>query len=170
MSNREEELKPCPFCGSAATEPQDGFSPLQSILYVWCSNEECGCSSIGRWERMFTIEEWNRRVATAPAEKSQAEPHPILPKGWRIWEPREGVISVEGPDGGAVVSDTGREIAGCVLYFFAKAILEAHQYDATTLESVKVPDPTTDYGRGYNKAVDDCKDALLAFPSEQEKP
>lgn len=55
-------LLPCPFCGSSA-EGDTGFFPLTNLLYVWCSNAECGCSPKGRGERMFLPEEWNRRAA-----------------------------------------------------------------------------------------------------------
>jgi len=67
-------LLPCPFCGSSA-EGDTGFFPLTNLLYVWCSNAECGCSPKGRGERMFLPEEWNHRAALRspqPAEQQEA--------------------------------------------------------------------------------------------------
>ena len=67
-------LLPCPFCGSSA-EGDTGFFPLTNLLYVWCSNAECGCSPKGRGERMFLPEEWNHRAALRslqPAEQPNA--------------------------------------------------------------------------------------------------
>ena len=66
----DEKIKPCPFCGAPA-KGDDGFSPCESIFYVWCSNTDCGCSPSGRGERMFTVDEWNRRDESALAQAEE---------------------------------------------------------------------------------------------------
>jgi hypothetical protein len=55
MSN-DVELKPCPFCGSPG-KSADGFSPLESVMYAWCSNSDCPLNS----ELLFSPEQWNTR-------------------------------------------------------------------------------------------------------------
>lgn len=75
MTNPTIELLPCPFCGAPA-KTDNGFSPCESVDYVWCSNTECGCSPSGRGERMFTVEEWNRRELAA----IKSQPEPVEPK------------------------------------------------------------------------------------------
>lgn len=51
----------CPFCGSPA-QSDNGFLPCESLTYVWCSNDECYLSPIGRDERLFDPEWWNTRA------------------------------------------------------------------------------------------------------------
>lgn len=51
-------LEPCPFCGSKA-KSDNGFAPLESITYAYCSNNECRLHSV---DIGFSIEEWNTRA------------------------------------------------------------------------------------------------------------
>lgn len=53
----EQELKPCPFCGSPA-KSDNGFPPAESITYAWCSNAECLLHSV---DVGMTPADWNRR-------------------------------------------------------------------------------------------------------------
>lgn len=53
-------LKPCPFCGAKA-KSDTGFLPCESVIYVWCSNEDCALSPIGRNEKLFSVDFWNTR-------------------------------------------------------------------------------------------------------------
>jgi hypothetical protein len=55
------DLLPCPFCGSHP-ESGNGFAATESTVFVWCSNESCYLSPVGRDERFFTVEEWNTRA------------------------------------------------------------------------------------------------------------
>jgi hypothetical protein len=57
------ELLPCPFCGSAASLPDD------DVGAVSCENERCAASGI-----YCSVSEWNTRVPTLDsiAEKSAA--------------------------------------------------------------------------------------------------
>ena len=59
--NISDILLPCPFCGSDP-ETDNGFAPLESIYYVWCSNPDCELSPAGRDERLFDIKWWNTRA------------------------------------------------------------------------------------------------------------
>lgn len=84
MSNVELKPIPCPFCGCDA-ESGSGFSPLESVTYVWCSNADCYLSPIGRDERLFTIGEWNRRASPSipPAgEEPTWSKTPPTAQGW----------------------------------------------------------------------------------------
>ena len=54
-------MLPCPFCGSIPVV-ESGFSPMESIHYAWCSNEDCELSPVGRDERLFSIDWWNTRA------------------------------------------------------------------------------------------------------------
>jgi len=54
-------LKSCPFCGNEAYK-ESGFSPLESIEYVWCSTEDCCLSPTGKGDCVWVdVEEWNQR-------------------------------------------------------------------------------------------------------------
>lgn len=60
----ESNLTPllcCPFCGSEPIS-QNGFSPFESVYYVWCSNDDCDLSPVGREERLFSVAWWNTRA------------------------------------------------------------------------------------------------------------
>lgn len=59
IPNVPRELKPCPFCGSEARS-DNGFSPAESIVYAWCSNNECALHLID--DCGFTPETWNTRT------------------------------------------------------------------------------------------------------------
>ena len=52
------ELKPCPFCGSPAE-----LTGECDMVWVRCSNEDCWCQMVTRFdEPEEAIEEWNRRA------------------------------------------------------------------------------------------------------------
>jgi hypothetical protein len=69
------ELKPCPFCGGEA-ESENGFSPMESIFYVWCSNEDCYLSPrYDGSERMFTVEQWNTRTLSPEITRKNITPN-----------------------------------------------------------------------------------------------
>ena len=57
-----EELKPCPFCGSKTLFPREVY--LGKITgkrwYVWCKN--CGAFGGSRNTKQESIDAWNRRV------------------------------------------------------------------------------------------------------------
>ena len=65
--NEQDELKPCPFCGSAASQLKNEF---RKDYFVGC--DKCGGNA-------GTVENWNRR-ASQPASVSVAEP-----VAWRSW-------------------------------------------------------------------------------------
>lgn len=46
-------LPPCKLCGAAARSG-DGFLPLESITYAWCSNSNCPNNS-----ELIDIDDWN---------------------------------------------------------------------------------------------------------------
>lgn len=56
------KLLDCPFCGSPA-KSGDGFAPVESIVYAYCSNNQCLLHSI---DVGFTPEEWNNRPNHRP--------------------------------------------------------------------------------------------------------
>jgi hypothetical protein len=66
-----DDLKPCPFCGSAA-KSDNGFLPCESVTYAWCSNQDCSLCTI---EFGFTVEQWNTRAieSRASAESGKQE-------------------------------------------------------------------------------------------------
>lgn len=51
-------LLPCPFCGAAADE-ENGFSPVESVYYVWCTNLDCKLCDV---DIGFDRSEWNNRA------------------------------------------------------------------------------------------------------------
>lgn len=54
----EAELKPCPFCGSRAE-----YTGECDMVWVRCSNEDCWCQLVTRFdEPEEAAEEWNRRA------------------------------------------------------------------------------------------------------------
>ena len=57
-----EELKPCPFCGSKTLFPREVY--LGKITgkrwYVWCKN--CGAFGSSRNTKQESIDAWNRRA------------------------------------------------------------------------------------------------------------
>lgn len=53
-----EELKPCPFCGAPAMA-DNGFAPAESIIYAFCSNNDCRLHSV---DVGLSPEEWNQRA------------------------------------------------------------------------------------------------------------
>jgi hypothetical protein len=57
----DTELLPCPFCGSAARK-DNGFSPLESVTYAYCSNNKCELHSV---DVGFLPSTWNVRVGHA---------------------------------------------------------------------------------------------------------
>ena len=56
-----DELKPCPFCGSPAMA-DSGFAPAESIIYAFCSNNDCRLHSV---DVGLSPEEWNQRALPA---------------------------------------------------------------------------------------------------------
>ncbi len=58
-----DELKPCPFCGSPAMA-DSGFAPAESIIYAFCSNNDCRLHSV---DVGLSPEEWNQRALPAQA-------------------------------------------------------------------------------------------------------
>ncbi len=55
---RMDKLKPCPFCGSLAE-----LTGECDMVWVRCSNENCWCQMVTRFdEPEEAIEEWNRRA------------------------------------------------------------------------------------------------------------
>ena len=83
---QREELKPCPFCGSA-TEDGMGYNYHK----VCCSNLACSMSNM-----YFTKKEWNTRA------KAQAVPQ-WIPVSERLPEHKDGMWS----DPVIAMSDTG---------------------------------------------------------------
>lgn len=57
----DDELKPCPFCGSTELKMREGYLQDRSIAYsVVCMN----CASMGAWcaeSKENAIASWNRR-------------------------------------------------------------------------------------------------------------
>lgn len=60
--NREHELKPCPFCGSANLKSGGD----DKHVGYWCS--ECGSAGPNHYDSRY---DWNRRAALEPAPKAQ---------------------------------------------------------------------------------------------------
>lgn len=56
QAKNTEELLPCPFCGAQA-QRSNGFSPLESIDYAWCTNDDCFMEG-----QLIDIERWNKRA------------------------------------------------------------------------------------------------------------
>lgn len=53
-----DELKPCPFCGSPAE-----LTGECDMVWVRCSNEDCWCQMVTRFDEPDeAIEAWNRRA------------------------------------------------------------------------------------------------------------
>ena len=79
---RPDELKPCPFCGSADIAnvsagfagPSDRWHAGDEIFAVNCKN--CGASVPNRYRNALVVEAWNQRAtppaAPAPAPSAQA--------------------------------------------------------------------------------------------------
>ena len=57
----DTELLPCPFCGSPAHKGS-GFSPLESVTYAYCSNNNCALHDV---DLGFTPGTWNMRDSSA---------------------------------------------------------------------------------------------------------
>ena len=57
----DEELKPCPFCGSAAEYEHINDSDSGSRGFVRCTNLCCEMSWIE--DKEYAIERWNRRCS-----------------------------------------------------------------------------------------------------------
>jgi hypothetical protein len=73
------ELKPCPFCGSAAS-----LFPSSDHSTAWeggCSNADCVALAIV-WEpsKTLAVAAWNRRPKVKPSRIHQT-PRPVVPKG-----------------------------------------------------------------------------------------
>lgn len=60
-----EELKPCPFCGGAATYQDYGRDEG-----VWASCGTPGCENHDNW---FTVPAWNRRAPRLEAESATGQ-------------------------------------------------------------------------------------------------
>lgn len=58
MANTDIKLKPCPFCGSAATNIN-----LSASCFIVCSNLQCEASSGMRGTLAAAIAAWNNRAA-----------------------------------------------------------------------------------------------------------
>lgn len=60
MTDRMSELKPCPFCGGAATLRR---GPYGDVFYVICNNENCYATASTRimTTEKDAIEIWNYR-------------------------------------------------------------------------------------------------------------
>lgn len=80
-----EDLKPCPFCGSAA-KSDNGFLPCESVTYAWCSNQDCSLCTI---EFGFTVEQWNTRAlesrVVAESDKQEAVYQTRSAAGSKVW-------------------------------------------------------------------------------------
>ena len=67
LTTKEEQLRPCPFCGQTASliEHIDRLSS-KPYFYVSCNHYECTCRPITRWYKTpdKAIEAWNRRSDT----------------------------------------------------------------------------------------------------------
>lgn len=71
---RPDELKPCPFCGSADIAnvsaghagPTDIWHAGDEIFAVNC--RECGASVPNRYSNDLVVEAWNRRTAIKAVE------------------------------------------------------------------------------------------------------
>ena len=55
------KLLPCPFCGGSARS-YNGFSPMESITYVWCNNQDCFLHDLDTDGGAPTIQQWNERT------------------------------------------------------------------------------------------------------------
>lgn len=65
------ELKPCPFCGGEAAEPD-------ANRHTWCTETSCGSDAY------LSVEAWNRRALAPHAGDNAEEPEAwiIRCKGW----------------------------------------------------------------------------------------
>ncbi|WP_293716399.1 Lar family restriction alleviation protein, partial [Stenotrophomonas sp. UBA7606] len=82
---RARELKPCPFCGNAMAEEEDGayqndgfVGPQTPVWLVRCPNSDCN-ASVSRTSKESAIAAWNRRAALRAAPKWQ--PIETAPEG-----------------------------------------------------------------------------------------
>ena len=66
MSNNDEELKPCPFCGCAANGWCNGKGAPHGCLWITVKCDMCGASVTGgiskEWEKPFESVAWNKAV------------------------------------------------------------------------------------------------------------
>lgn len=60
---KEDELKPCPFCGKV---PSVNQSAISELWHVMC--DHCGASSTGKTTCAEAIEAWNRRESDGCAD------------------------------------------------------------------------------------------------------
>ena len=56
------ELKPCPFCGSAALLDHIPISGGCEIYRVKCTNEACKVTTFCEEEKLAAVAVWNRRI------------------------------------------------------------------------------------------------------------
>lgn len=56
---KNEDLKPCPFCGSSG---EFLYRAKGYASYCRCSNGECGARSAARFTVKEAVEAWNSRV------------------------------------------------------------------------------------------------------------
>lgn len=91
MSNRTEDLKPCPFCGGeASAEGHQYFGdPLRSVRWAdgapiteafFANCPSCGASTIGNLNigqrtRGEAVERWNKRSASANDQWARTARH-----------------------------------------------------------------------------------------------
>ena len=53
-------IKTCPICGSEA-KVENGFSPMESINYVFCTNKKCPIHTFDVYHNMIDVNTWNNR-------------------------------------------------------------------------------------------------------------
>lgn len=101
MTLDPEDLKPCPFCGSAATlhrsERPGGYG--YHLHWVACSNFDDGCA-VQTQDRRFpdqAIAAWDRRVAEAALQAAEARADGAEAENKRLREALEPG-SLEGDD------------------------------------------------------------------------
>lgn len=57
----EEELKPCPFCGSEAKHYYDDNGWMNTD-WVSCENDDCGAQTCLHESKELALAAWNRRT------------------------------------------------------------------------------------------------------------